>query len=63
MPIGLLQIIRLPQGATNSIAQFVQIITKVLQDLILEEYLPFLNNIRVKGPYLIYNNAEIAPEI
>ena len=63
MPIGLLQMTRLPQGATNSIAQFVQIITKVLQDLIPEEYLPFLNNIGVKGPCLIYNNAKIAPEV
>ena len=63
MPIGLLQITQLPQGATNFIAQFVQIITKVLQDLILEEYLLFLNNIGVKGPCSIYNNAEIAPGV
>ena len=36
-PLGLLRITTLPQGSTNSIAQFVQIITKIVEDLILQD--------------------------
>ena len=49
----------LPQGATNSVAQFVQIVTKVLEDLILKDCLPFLDNISVKGLLSMYNNKEV----
>jgi hypothetical protein len=51
--------IMLPQGATNSVAQFVQIVTKVLEDLILEDCLPFLDNISVKGLLSMYNNKKV----
>ena len=36
-PIGLLRMTTLPQGATNSVAQFVRIVTKILEDLIPED--------------------------
>jgi hypothetical protein len=57
--IGLLRMTTLPQGATNSVAQFVQIVTKVLEDLILEDCLPFLDDISVKGLLFMYNDKEV----
>ena len=55
-PIGLLRMTTLPQGATNSVAQFVRIVTKILEDLIPEDCLPFLDDIGIKGPLSTYNN-------
>ena len=55
-PIGLLRMTTLPQGATNSVAQFVRIVTKILEDLILTDCLPFLDDIRIKGPLSTYSN-------
>ena len=46
------------QGATNLVAQFVRIVTKILKDLILKDYLPFLDDIGVKGLLFAYNNKE-----
>src|SRR5438552_7523684 len=37
--------------------------TKILEDLILKNCLPFLNNISVKGLLFIYNNKEAIPSI
>jgi hypothetical protein len=51
------------QGATNSVAQFVRIVTKILEDLILEDCLPFLDNIGIKGPLSTYDNKEVIPGI
>ena len=51
------------QGATNSVAQFVRIVTKILEDLILEDCLPFLNNISIKGLLSTYDNKEAIPSI
>src|ERR1700730_1689040 len=62
-PIGLLRMTTLSQGATNSVAQFVQIVTKILEDLIPTESLPFLDNIGVKGPLSTYDNKEVLPGI
>src|SRR3979490_1623030 len=62
-PIGLLQMTTLPQGATNSVAQFVQIVTKILEDLIPKDCLPFLDDIGVKGPTSRYNDEEVLPGI
>ena len=53
----------LPQGATNSVAQFVRIVTKILEDLIPEDCLPFLDDIRVKGPLTSYEDREVLPRI
>jgi len=62
-PIRLLRITTLPQGATNSVAQFVRIVTKILKDLIPKDCLPFLDDIGVKGPLSAYNNKEALPGI
>ena len=37
--------------------------TKILEDLILEDYLPFLDDISVKGTLSIYNDKEVIPGI
>jgi len=62
-PIRLLRMTTLPQGATNSVAQFVRIVTKILKDLIPKDYLPFLDDIGVKGLLSAYNNEEALPSI
>jgi hypothetical protein len=61
--IGLLWITTLPQRATNSVAQFVQIVTKILKDLISEDCLPFLDDIGVKGLLSTYNKSKVLPRI
>jgi hypothetical protein len=48
-PLGLIRNITLPQGATNSVAQFCRVITKILQDHIPHIARPFLDDIPVKG--------------
>jgi hypothetical protein len=58
-PIRLLRMTTLPWGTTNLVAQFVQIVTKVLEDLILEDCLPFLDDISVKGLLFMYNDKEV----
>ena len=58
-PLRLLQQTTLSIGAINSIAQFVQIVTKILKDLILYNYILFFNNIGVKGLTIIYNKKEV----
>jgi len=44
-----------PQGATNLIAQFIQVIITILKDLFLAIAMPFIDNIRVKGLYTDYS--------
>ena len=63
MPLGLLRQTTLPQGATNSVAQFVRIVTKILEDLIPHNYMPFLDDIGVKGPRTTYNSKEVLPGV
>jgi hypothetical protein len=53
----------LPQGATNLVAQFVRIVTKILEDLIPKDCLPFLDDIGVKGLLSTYENREVKPGI
>ena len=62
-PIGLLRMTTLPQGATNSVAQFVRIVTKILEDLIPNVCLPFLDDIGIKGPLSRYDDKETLPGI
>ncbi len=52
-----------PQGATNSVAQFVQVVMRILDDLFPTVVMPFLDDIRVKGPYTTYNDKETLPRI
>ncbi len=53
----------LPQGATNSVAQFVQIVLKILAPHLRDRAKPFLDDVGVKGPKTKYNNEEVAPGI
>ena len=62
-PLGLLRQTTLPQGATNSVAQFVRIVVKILADLIPNVCQPFLDDIGVKGPYSRYKDREVVPGI
>lgn len=61
-PIGLLRMCTLPQGATNSVAQFMRVITRILGDLIPEVCRAFLDDITVKGPVNRYDDEE-CPDI
>lgn len=47
----------------NSVAQFMQIISRILTDLIPDMAEPFLDNIAVRGPSLIYDEEEVTPGI
>jgi len=51
------------QGTTNSVVQFVRVVIRILNDLFLIVTMPFLDDIRVKGPYTTYNNKETLPRI
>jgi hypothetical protein len=56
--LRLLRNTTLPQGATNSVAQFVRIINLILEDINPEVAKPFINDIGVKGLYTNYNREE-----
>lgn len=62
-PIGLLRMTTVPMRATNSVAQFVRVVNKILHDHTPEKARPFLDDIGVKGPKTTYNNKEIMPGI
>ena len=49
------------QGVSNSVAQFVRIIFKILEPISLNVVRVFLNNIRVKGLKTKYNETKIFP--
>ena len=51
---------QLPMGATNSVAQFVQIVTKILQNHIPDMPRQFVDDVEVKNPKMTYNNKEVA---
>jgi hypothetical protein len=63
IPLGFLKQTTILQGVTNSIAQFVRIVTKILEKHIPHVYLPFINNIDVKDLKTTYNNEEVIPRI
>jgi hypothetical protein len=60
---GLVQQCTLPMGTTNSVAEFVRVVTKVLQNLIPHCCMPYMDDIAVKGPKDNYNNALMEPGI
>ena len=62
-PLGLLRHTTLPQGATNSVAQFVRIMNLILEDICPAVVMPFLDDIGVKGPYTDYDGEEVLPGI
>ena len=47
-----------PIKITNSVAQFVKTITKILEQHISHHALPFLDNITVKGLQMTYDGEE-----
>jgi hypothetical protein len=56
-PLGLFRQTTLPQGATNSVAQFVRTITKVLAEH-LKYAKPYMDDIGVQGPRSRYGDKE-----
>jgi len=62
-PLGLLRQTTVPMGGTNSVAQFVRTITKILERHIPHHALPFLDDITVKGPQTMYNGEESLPGV
>jgi len=60
-PIGLVRCVTLPQGATNSVAQFVRITNHILREQIPERARPFLDDIAVKGPKTDHGQTEVVP--
>jgi hypothetical protein len=60
-PTGLVRCVTLPQGATNSVAQFVRITNQILKHHIPERARPFLDDIAVKGPKSDYFQEEVVP--
>ena len=62
-PLALYRHTTLPQGAIDSVAQFVRIVTKILEDLIPSVCRQFLDDIGVKGPRTKYDGAEAMPGV
>ena len=62
-PLGLMRMTTLAQGATNSVAQFVRIVLKILAPHLRDRAKPFLDDVGIKGPKTTYNNEELAPGI
>ena len=62
-PLGLLRLCRLPMGATNSVAQFMRAMTRVLYDLIPHICRPFLDDIGAKAARHDYGGEEVSPGI
>mgnify|MGYP001954915308 CR=1 FL=1 len=58
-PIGLFRMCTLPQGGTNSVAQFMRAMTRILYDLIPDVCRPYLNDICIKGPRLDYGGSMV----
>ena len=60
-PIGLLRMCTLPQGATNSVAQFIRVITRIIKDLVPNVCRAFLDDLCIKGPTTDYSGEELEP--
>jgi hypothetical protein len=61
-PLGLLRMTTLPQGATNSVGQFVRIANKILER-VSDVASAFVDDIGVEGPKTDYDGEEIEPGI
>jgi hypothetical protein len=60
---GLVQQCTLPMGTTNSVAEFVRVVTKILQDIMPDACLPYMDDIAVKGPKTDYDGKELLPGV
>ncbi len=58
-PLRLMRMTTLPQGATNSVLQFVRIVIKILVAHLRDRAKQFLDDWRVKEPKTTYNNEEV----
>ena len=61
-PIGLLRLTTLPQGATNSVGQFVRVMNKILE-AVHQISGAYIDDIGVEGPRTDYDNEEAVPGI
>jgi hypothetical protein len=50
-------------GATNSVAEFVRVVTKILQDLVPQVCMPYMDDIAVKGLKIGYDDDLMEPGI
>ncbi|KAK4700703.1 hypothetical protein P7C70_g5540, partial [Phenoliferia sp. Uapishka_3] len=64
-PMGPVQLTRLPQGATNSPAEYQRVMVHVLAEEIPEYAGVFIDDVGIKGPSSTYNNEKLPgnPEI
>ena len=62
-PLRLFHQTTLLQGVSNSVAQFVRIISKILEPISPNAVRVFLNNIRVKGLKTKYDRTKISPSL
>jgi hypothetical protein len=62
-PLGLVRQCTLPMGTTNSVAEFVRVMTKICKDHIPHRCMPYLDDVCVKGPKTNYNLEELEPGI
>lgn len=62
-PVGLVRQTSLPMGATNSVAEFVRVINRILEDLIPKIARQFVDDLGVKGSKTWYNFEEVLPGI
>ncbi|RYC57813.1 hypothetical protein CHU98_g8405 [Xylaria longipes] len=53
----------LPQGATNSVAQFLRVLSCVRYDISPQRCEPFFDDVVVRGPVVRYNDQEVAPGV
>ena len=62
-PLGLLCQTTLLQGVSNSVAQFIKIISKILESISPNAVRVFLDDIGVKGLKIKYNGTKISPSL
>ena len=62
-PLGLLRMTTLPQGATNSVGQFVRVANHILDAHIPEKCQTFVDDVAVKGDRDDHENKEVVPGI
>ncbi|KAK4701125.1 hypothetical protein P7C70_g5112, partial [Phenoliferia sp. Uapishka_3] len=58
-PLGPVRLTRLPQGATNSVAEYQRVMVHVLAEEIPEYAGVFVDDVGIKGPTTIYDNEPI----
>ena len=61
--IGLLRSTTLPQGATNSVAQFQRSVVTLLDDLIPTVARAFVDDVVIRAPRSTYNDEEVFPGV